>query len=70
LGSFDDIENPAKRAARIGQSFSASWTYSAEKIKYKVEDDIRSANNFLFTDGIGKISKDLINSISLRLGLP
>jgi len=27
LGSFDKIENPAKKAARIGQAFSASWTY-------------------------------------------
>lgn len=69
MGSFDEIENPAKRAARIGQSFSASWTYDASKIKYKEENDIKSENGFLFTDGIGKISKDLINSISLRLGL-
>ena len=42
LGSFDTIENPAKRAARIGQSFSASWTYDASRIKYIVEDDIIS----------------------------
>jgi RNA-dependent RNA polymerase len=69
LGSFDTIENPAKRAARIGQSFSASWTYDASRIKYIVEDDIISDEGFLFTDGIGKISRDLIESISLKLGL-
>lgn len=28
-----------------------------------------SENNFNFTDGIGKISKDLLESISLKLGL-
>ena len=33
LGNFSEIENPAKRAARIGQSFSASWTYDGSKIK-------------------------------------
>jgi hypothetical protein len=27
LGSFDHIDNPAKRAARIGQAFSSSWTF-------------------------------------------
>lgn len=27
LGNFDSIDNPAKKAARIGQAFSASWTY-------------------------------------------
>lgn len=32
LGNFDSIEKPARRAARIGQSFSASWTYDASKI--------------------------------------
>jgi hypothetical protein len=31
LGSFDHIEIPAKKAARIGQSFSASWTYECQK---------------------------------------
>lgn len=69
MGNFDEIENPAKRAARIGQSFSSSWTYDASKIKYKIENDLKSERNFIFTDGIGKISKDLINSISLKLGL-
>jgi hypothetical protein len=27
LGNFDSIDNPARKAARIGQAFSASWTY-------------------------------------------
>jgi len=27
LGDFSKIDNPAKKAARIGQAFSASWTY-------------------------------------------
>ena len=69
MGNFSEIENPAKRAARIGQSFSASWTYDGSKIKTKEEPDIMSENNFNFTDGIGKISRDLVESISLKLGL-
>jgi hypothetical protein len=33
LGDFDSIDIPAKKAARIGQSFSASWTFDGTPIK-------------------------------------
>lgn len=59
LGNFDAIENPAKKAARIGQSFSASWTYDASKIVCEDIPDVDS-QGYLFTDGIGKISAHLL----------
>lgn len=33
LGDFQNISNHAKKAARIGQSFSSSWTYNGSDIK-------------------------------------
>jgi len=69
LGSFDNIDNPAKKAARIGQAFSASWTLACKKgeIKEFVDPDDYSTKNYLYTDGIGKISSDLLEKISLKL---
>ena len=69
LGNFDKIKNPAKKAARIGQAFSASWTYLCKdgEIKESQIDDDRSTKGYLYTDGIGKISADLLERISLRL---
>ena len=32
LGDFKGIPNHAKKAARIGQSFSSSWTYNGSNI--------------------------------------
>ena len=67
LGNFSKIDNPAKRAARIGQSFSASWTYNSKDITDVEIHDERSEAGHLYTDGIGKISADLIEKMSLRL---
>lgn len=69
LGDFDSIENPAKKAARIGQSFSSSWTYDASKIKCQNIDDELSDQGYMFTDGIGKISAYLLEMISLSLSI-
>lgn len=69
LGNFDKITNPAKKAARIGQAFSSSWTYHCKPNEIKeiyIADD-KSSKEFLFTDGIGKISQDLLERISLKL---
>ena len=62
-------------AARIGQAFSSSW--AVDKLgTINVEDipDIDVLNktinkNLLFTDGIGKISRDLIDKIGIKLKL-
>ena len=71
LGSFDNINNAAKKAARIGQAFSASWTYLCKdkEIKEEVIDDEMSPKNYMYTDGIGKISRDLIERIGLKLSI-
>ena len=71
LGSFDKIENPAKKAARIGQAFSASWTYLCKEgeIKEKTIKDEISSKGYMFTDGIGKVSCDLMEKISLKLSI-
>ena len=37
------------------------------EIKEYIDPDDRSSKNYLYTDGIGKISSDLLEKISLRL---
>jgi hypothetical protein len=59
LGTFDDIENPAKRAARIGQCFSSSWTFPGSRLKEIKENDIISDNGYMFTDGVGRAAKNI-----------
>lgn len=59
LGDFDQIDVPAKKYARIGQSFSTSWSQSGKDIKVKEIDDVES-KGYLFTDGIGRISTALL----------
>jgi hypothetical protein len=58
LGDFSKIDNPAKKAARIGQAFSSSWAYlcKAGEIKEKIIHDDSSYKGYLYNDGIGKIS--------------
>lgn len=72
LGDFCKIEPFAKMAARIGQAFSSSWCYEfTTKPKVETIPDIYvEGTTMLFTDGIGKISEDLMDKISLRLRIP
>lgn len=63
LGDFSKISIPAKKAARIGQAFSSSYCYDSSEVKDIIEKDDFSARGFPFTDGIGKISKDLFEAI-------
>lgn len=54
MGEFDHIKNPAKKAARIGQSFSSAITYKfLTKITNIIENDVISPSGKLYTDGIG-----------------
>jgi RNA-dependent RNA polymerase len=57
-------------AARIGQGLSSCWGYELY-IPPNVEiiPDIYTPNGLLFTDGIGKISEDLLDNISLKLNI-
>ena len=49
----------AKKYARIGQSFSTSWSQSGREVIVKKIEDVEG-NGYLFTDGIGQISNDLL----------
>jgi hypothetical protein len=63
LGDFSKISIPAKKAARIGQAFSSSYHYNSQDvIEVIVEDDI-SPKRYLFTDGIGMVSRELFENI-------
>jgi RNA-dependent RNA polymerase len=59
LGDFSKITVAAKKAARIGQAFSSSFWFNSQSVNALVVKDDVSENGFKYTDGIGKISKDL-----------
>lgn len=72
LGKFHD-KIPAKKAARIGQSFSASFPVVLEdmenKLIIKEENDLGNGKT-VYSDGIGRISQDLIDQICVERKLP
>lgn len=63
LGNFDSIRSPAKCAARIGQAFSDTRTAVAIDLRsvYEVPDVKR--NGRIFSDGVGLISRSLMEQI-------
>jgi RNA-dependent RNA polymerase len=68
LGEFALISPYAKMAARIGQAFSSSWSYIFKQPPEVVPiEDLRDPSGKLYTDGIGKISEDLINDMCQKL---
>lgn len=68
LGDFSKIPIAAKKAARIGQAFSSSYCFDSSQIKEIIVDDDSSAKKFLFTDGIGMVSRDLFEAIQKQFG--
>ena len=62
LGKFDHIKNAALKAARIGQNLSTGKSVNLEDIVVKYGDD-EKVGKYLYTDGIGKISPDLVKKI-------
>ena len=68
LGNFDKIEIPAKKYARIGQSFSSCWSMNGENIISNQEEDVYGGG-YMFTDGIGKISETLLKNLLKGLKL-
>lgn len=66
LGKFKD-KIAAKKAARIGQSFSASYPIVLTDMNLNILtiDDIEVSKG-VFSDGIGKISQDLIDEICME----
>lgn len=72
LGKFHD-KIPAKKAARIGQSFSASFPVVLEEMESKPiikEENDLSNGKTVYSDGIGRISQDLIDQICAERKLP
>ena len=67
LGDFSKLrKNPALRGARIGQNLSTGLSLTLPPVNvHHTKDD--SSNKYLFTDGIGKISRDIVEKIQDNL---
>ncbi|XP_062222084.1 probable RNA-dependent RNA polymerase 1 [Phragmites australis] len=70
MGDFRSIRNVAKYAARLGQSFSSS-TETLKVHKYEVEEipDITNGTEYIFSDGVGKISADFAKEVAMKCKL-
>jgi phosphoribosylaminoimidazole-succinocarboxamide synthase len=62
LGKFDHIKNAALKAARIGQNMSTGKSLDLSNVKVEYGKD-EGTGKYLYTDGIGKISPDLVKKI-------
>ncbi|KAI3734096.1 hypothetical protein L6452_13558 [Arctium lappa] len=72
MGDFRSIKNVAKYAARLGQSFGSSKE-SLSVARYEVEkipdiEVVRGVTKYVFSDGIGKISAEFANRVSIKCG--
>ncbi|CAD8123706.1 unnamed protein product [Paramecium sonneborni] len=70
IGNFTNLkpEEIAKNAARLGQNLSTSIAVDLNgPINIQIVDDLLDQNKKLYTDGIGKISQDLIDQIRLKM---
>ena len=70
MGDFRNIRNVAKYAARLGQSFSSS-TETLKVYNYEVEEipDITNGTEYIFSDGVGKISADFAMEVAMKCKL-
>ncbi|XP_022943176.1 RNA-dependent RNA polymerase 1-like [Cucurbita moschata] len=71
MGDFHSIRNVAKYAARLGQSFGSSTeTASVSRREVKVIPDIEVKSdagiNYVFSDGIGKISASFAREVARK----
>ncbi|OIT37821.1 PREDICTED: probable RNA-dependent RNA polymerase 1 [Nicotiana attenuata] len=73
MGDFRQIRNVAKYAARLGQSFGSSReTLSVSRHEVEVIPDVVCSlhgTNYIFSDGIGKISADFARRVAIKCGL-
>ncbi|CAG9327586.1 unnamed protein product [Blepharisma stoltei] len=70
LGDFSQIDCPGKYVARVGQSFSASrfmMTLAEDQI-IRIKDIKTENKKYTFSDGIGKVSQDLVTAINTLAG--
>jgi RNA-dependent RNA polymerase len=68
MGNFDNIKTIAKFGARLGQCFSTTRSIHNVTVMVKKIPDIER-NGFMFTDGVGKISRFLAQMAAQELGL-
>jgi len=72
MGDFSSIKNVAKYAARLGQSFGSSTeTLSVDRNEMEIIPDIeveRGGVEYVFSDGIGKISAEFARKVALKCG--
>lgn len=73
MGNFRQIRNVAKYAARLGQSFSSSTeTLSVHRNEIEIISDVkieRGNTEYVFSDGIGKISAEFAKKVASKCGL-
>ena len=72
MGDFSRIKNVAKYAARLGQSFGSSTeTLSVSRNEIETISDAKvkhGATEYVFSDGIGKISIELARRVAKKCG--
>lgn len=72
MGDFSMIRNVAKYAARLGQSFGSSTeTLSVRRDEIEVIQDVRRISDgkeYVFSDGIGKISLEFAQRVAKKCG--
>ncbi|KAJ7954357.1 RNA-dependent RNA polymerase [Quillaja saponaria] len=72
MGNFSQIKNVAKYAARLGQSFGSSTetlTVGRHEIEFILDvEDRRGETNYVFSDGIGKISAEFARGVAMKCG--
>jgi len=72
MGNFNSIKNVAKYAARLGQSFGSSTeTLSVGRHEMEIIPDIKvewGGVEYVFSDGIGKISAEFARKVALKCG--
>ncbi|KAF2790111.1 RdRP-domain-containing protein [Melanomma pulvis-pyrius CBS 109.77] len=69
MGTFDHIKTVAKFGARLGQCFSTTRFIHNVTVTIYMTPDIER-NGFMFTDGVGKLSRFLAQMAAQELGLP
>lgn len=70
MGDFSRIKNVAKYAARLGQSFGSSTeTLSVSRYEIEFIEDLTVENTeYVFSDGIGKISLEFAKRVAKKCG--
>ena len=70
MGDFSEIRIISKYAARLGQCFSTTRPIHGARAALKEIEDVMSADGqYIFTDGVGRISKTLAQLAATETGI-